>query len=151
MPSLKVISLCMAAPRPKEIDDSICAFSESGLTDKPQSIAQTMRSTLTSPLLTETSATCATKLPKDSCTAIPRNTPLAKGFPQLAFSAAKLSAAKWRGLPLSKVRRYSSGSFFAACANSSTKLSITNAEWLCPTERHHSTGTPVFVVCRLTR
>src|SRR3546814_20797024 len=51
---------------------SICAFTWSGLTATPQSTAQTTFSTLTVPSsATETSATSATKLLKDSCTAIP--------------------------------------------------------------------------------
>ena len=45
----------------------------------------------------ETSATCATTLLKDSCTAIPRARPAGSGWPHAARSAARFSAARWRG------------------------------------------------------
>ena len=47
----------------------------SGLTAMPQSMAHTTRCTRILPSSTATSATCAAKLPKDSCTATPRARP----------------------------------------------------------------------------
>ena len=35
-------------------------------------------------------------------------------------------------------------------ASSSMKVSVENAVCVEPTERHHSTGTPILVVCRST-
>ena len=39
----------------------------------------------------------------------------------------------------------------AAIASSSMRLSITNAVWVCPTDRHQRTGTADFGVCSSTR
>ena len=62
----------------------------------PQSIAQTTRCTRIAPSLssTDTSATCATKLPNDSCTATPRARPCGSGVPQPDFSAARFKHAE---------------------------------------------------------
>ena len=87
---------------------SICAWILSGLTMGPQSTAQTTRWTLTLPSLeTETSATCATKLPNDSCTARPRPCPSGSGLPQPALSAASSRTPLWRGCLPSSARRNS--------------------------------------------
>src|ERR1700736_4364289 len=60
----------------------------SGVIATPQSTAATMRSTRIAPLSTVTSATDATKVPKDSQAAIPRPLPDGMGEPHPAFSAA---------------------------------------------------------------
>ena len=62
--------------------DCICASTPSGLTTGPQSMAQTTRWTRMRPFSTETSAACATTLPKDSCTAMPAACPAGSGLPQ---------------------------------------------------------------------
>ena len=53
--------------------------------------------------------------------------------------------------PASSPSRNSSGSTPAACASSSTKLSITNALPECSTERHHITGTAVSTKAKSMR
>ena len=86
----------------------------------PQCTAQTTRSTLNLPSLsTVTSATCATTVPNDSCTATPRPRfspalPAASGLSQPALSAARLSAARWRACLASSGRRKATGSLPAA-------------------------------------
>src|SRR5205809_5337494 len=83
----------------------------SGFTTGPQSIAPTTRCTRTLPSLeTDASITCATKLPNDSCTAIPRPRPSATGFSQPAFSATNSSTRLCRGWLASNARRNSNGS-----------------------------------------
>ncbi|MCY1293747.1 hypothetical protein D9M70_430150 [compost metagenome] len=73
-------------------------------------MAQKTRSTRTCPALsTDTSATCATTLPNDSCKATPRPTfptPgfLRKGWPQPDIFRACSSTARWRS-SLSRLMR----------------------------------------------
>jgi len=66
---------------------SSCCRRIAGLTTCPQSNAQTTRCTLSLPLVTEISATCATKLPTSVPNATPRYRPAGKGLPQSALSA----------------------------------------------------------------
>src|SRR5256885_16466194 len=62
-----------ALPISYTIPLSICARITSGFTARPQSTAHMTRSTRQEPSrLTVTSATCATTVLNDSCTAIPR-------------------------------------------------------------------------------
>ena len=130
---------------------SIWARITSGLTAMPQSTAHTTRSTLGRPSLrSETSATWATKLPNDSWTAMPRARPAGSGEPQPAFAAASSSTPRCRGWSASSSRRSSKGSRPAAWASSSKKVSVENAVWLCPTERHHRVGTPTSGECSST-
>src|SRR5215469_2896564 len=70
-------------------------------------------------LLKLTSATSATKLPKDSTTAMPRVCPAGSGFPHAPFSAANSSTPRWRGAFSSSLRRNSNESLPVARANSS--------------------------------
>ena len=135
---------------------SICARTTSGFTAMPQSTAQTTRSTVNLlSLSTVTSATCATTVSNDSCTATPRPRfspalPGASGVPQPALAAASSSAARWRGCFASSRRRNATGSLPAAAASSSMNVSVENAVCVEPTERHHSTGTPTVGECRST-
>ena len=118
----------------------------------PQSTAQlTLCTRMLLSSSTETSAACAMMLPNDSCIARPRARPFGSAFPQPAFSAAVLSARKWRGLSSSSAARNSSGSRPAAQASSSTMLSMANAVCVLPTDRHHSTVTGVLGECSVTR
>ena len=80
---------------------------------------------------------------------MPRATPGGSGEPQPALSAAIANTLATRGCLPRWSRRNATGSLPAALARSSIIVSITNAVWVCPTERHHNTGTPVCVVCRL--
>src|SRR2546421_607539 len=66
----------------------LCCSMIAGFTIRPQSTAHTTRCTFSLPWATETSATCAVKLPIlwDSDTPRPRRA--ANGVPQAAFSAA---------------------------------------------------------------
>src|ERR1700681_4368337 len=89
---------------------SICARITSGLTGTPQSTAQTTRSTLIFPSRIDTSATCATNVSNDSCTAMPCATPARRGLPQPALSAASLSTPAARELLPSSARRNETGS-----------------------------------------
>ena len=47
-----------------------------------------------------------------------------------------------------QLRRMSSGSFPAASASWSMKVSVEKAVWVWPTERHHNIGTPTSAMCR---
>ena len=131
---------------------SIWARIVSGLTARPQSIAQTTRCTVIALILdARPRATCAHKLPNEACTAMPRARPAGSGVPQPAFWAASSSTPRCRGLPASSSRRYAYGSLPAACASSSMKLSTTKPVCVWPTERHQSTGTGDRGLCRSTR
>ena len=116
----------------------------------PQCTAHTTRSTVNLlSLSTVTSATCATTVPNDSCTATPRPRfspalPRRAACLQPALSAASSSAARWRGCLASMARRNSTGSLPAATASSSTNVSVENAVCVEPTERHQSTGHAVL-------
>jgi hypothetical protein len=66
--------------------------------------------------------------------------------PQSAISATFRSTPAWRGASLSNVSRPSTASFPAFSRSSSITLSTTKAVCVCPTERHHSTGTPTCVL-----
>src|SRR2546422_3442094 len=132
--------------------DSICMAMMFGLTATPQSTAQTTRSSLSEPsFFLEISATWATKVLNDSCTAMPRERPSAGGLPQPAFCAASSSAALWRGCLPRSARRSWKGSLFVARATSSRKHSVAKAVCVEPTERHHCTGTPSFGDRKSTR
>ncbi len=96
---------CSAALSPKATADSIWATTPSGFTATPQSIAQVTRCTRMRPSSTDTSATCASQLPKDSCTATPRARPAGGRVPQPDFSAARFSTPRWRGCFASSARR----------------------------------------------
>src|SRR6266481_8346695 len=72
----------------------------------------------------------------------PRPTPLGKGFPQPAFSAARSRTALARGVLSRRTRRYATGSCFAAVAISSMKLSVTNTLCDGPTLRQNAVGMP---------
>ena len=127
---------------------SIWARTTSGFTATPQSTAHTTRSTLGRPSLrSETSATWATKLPKDSWRAMPRARPAGSGVPQPAFAAASSSTARCRGWSFRSSRRSSKGSRPAAWATSSRKVSVEKAVWVFPTERHQRVGTPTSGEC----
>ena len=78
-------------------------------------------------------------------TAIPRDRPVGSGVPHPALLAARFKARRCRGALPSRSRRYSYGSFFAALASSSMKLSTTNALYELFTERQKPTGMPVSV------
>src|ERR1700758_4832330 len=85
---------------------------------------------------------------------MPRPEPLGSGFPQPDFSAASSSTPRRRagsgssskrafqlaGLT-SRLRQNSNGSFPAAAASSSMKLSTANPLKECSTDRHHARGT----------
>src|SRR6478736_9494264 len=98
----------------------------------------------------ETSATSATTLLNDSCTATPRARPAGAGVLHPDFSATSLSAAAWRESAGRLASRNSIGSFPAAVASSSITDSITKAVWVFPTERHHWIGTFWVVVWSCT-
>src|SRR5207249_7839019 len=93
----------------------------------------------------DTSAPPATYLSTDLYTAMPRARPAGGAVPQPALLAARLSAPRWRGALPSRSRRYSYGSFLAAWATSSMKLSTANALYELFTERQKPTGIPVSV------
>ena len=116
-----------------------------GLTAMPQSIAQTTRCTRIAPFsdrhlrhlrdeaaegLVHRDAACRGPSPA-ACPSRPSRPP----------GSARRDGAD---APCSSARRYSTGSLPAACASSSTRLSMTKPVWLWPTERHHSTGMPVL-------
>src|SRR3984885_7322621 len=81
------------------------------------------------------------KLANDGCTQTPRPTRAGSGWPQLDFSAARLSAARKRGWFPSIDRRKSTGSLPALRASSSIKHSIANTLLLGPTPRQNPVGT----------
>jgi hypothetical protein len=81
------------------------------------------------------------KLPNEGCTQTPRPTRAGSGWPQLDFSATRLSAASRRGFVPSIERRKSIGSLFAFRAISSMKHSIANTLLLAPTPRQKPVGT----------
>src|SRR5205823_1246945 len=121
-----VISPYSAAVRPNRIAPCSCASTVSGLTRMPQSAAHTTRCTRTPPSdPTDTSATWARNVSPNCHSAIPRDRPAAGTDPQPARCAARSSTPSSRGLPATSSRRYAYGSFPAACASSSTKLSTT--------------------------
>ena len=130
--------------------DSICIATMLGLTATPQSTAQTTRSMCTASLRRESSTTCATKVLKDSCTAMPRARSFGSGLPQPACLAASSNTPRWRGCLASRLRRKANGSLPVARAMSSRKHSVANAVCVEPTERHHCTGTPTFGECSST-
>src|SRR5437870_5256706 len=138
---------CNAADGPYPMPPCICARITSGLTATPQSTAHTTRSTLNDPSrFTVTSATCATKVLNDSCTAIPRPRrsparPFASGLLHPAFCAASSRTALCRGCLSSSERRSAYGSLPAATASSSTNTSVEYAVCVEPTDLHHCTGT----------
>ena len=120
---------------------SACAAHVSGFTTWPESMAITKRWILSSPAaFTETSATPAVKLPKPSDIAMPRKTPAGSGVPQPACFAAASRTRRFLSPGLSIARRYSSGSFPAACASSSMKHSRYTA-FCKPGARQKPTGT----------
>ena len=104
--------------------------------------------------LTVTSATCATNVLNDSCTATPRPRfrPLAgrAAFPSRPSPRRVRARRDGADGSASKRARNATGSLPAAAASSSMKVSVENAVCVEPTERHHSTGTPTFGVCRST-
>ena len=51
----------------------------------------------------------------------------------------------------SRAKRQATGSCPAARANSSAMVSIIKQVWVCPTERHHNTGTSLCTECNCTR
>ena len=85
-----------AALNPYTMPLWICCSTPAGFTTWPQSTAQTTRCTLSLPFSTETSATCAVKLPMLLTTAMPRPRPAGSGLPHPAFSAASSSTASRR-------------------------------------------------------
>src|SRR6202158_4354812 len=91
----------------------------------PVSTADVTRCKCTPPCSsTSASTTVAIKLPNDGCTLTPRPTRAVSGWPQLDFSATRLSAASRRGFFASIDRRKSTGSLLALRANSSMKHSV---------------------------
>src|SRR5947208_12927426 len=73
---------------------------------------------------------------------MPRDRPAGGADPHAACCAARSSTPTSRGLPATSSRRYAYGSFPAACASSSTKLSTTQPFCDGPTPRQGATGTP---------
>src|SRR5436309_2256321 len=131
-----VISPYSAAVRPYTIAPCSCASTVSGLTRMPQSAAHTTRCTRTMPSdPTDTSATWARNVSPNCHSAIPRDLPAGGADPQPARSAARSSTPRSRGWPATNSRRYAYGSFPAACASSSTKLSTTQPFCDGPTPR----------------
>src|SRR6266853_641240 len=63
---------------------------------------------------------------------MPRPHRAGSGFPHPAFSAARLSTPSALGSAIRALRDIK-GSFCAACASSSMKLSTTNTLWVAPT------------------
>ena len=122
----------------------------------PQSTAQTTRSTLNLlSLSTVTSATCATTVPNDSCTAMPRPrfSPALPGAAACPSRPSRRRARAPRGAADASpavARRNATGSLPAAAASSSMNVSVENAVCVEPTERHHSTGTPIVGECSST-
>src|SRR3954466_6615299 len=128
-----------------------------GFTTSPQSTTETTRCTWGAPFSIEISTTSAAYVLKQPKHAIPRYRPAANGLLQLAFSAANFSTFLIRAVlhDVSKYlisvsfesncNRYSSGSFPAAAANSSMKLSVAKPICSAYTERIHPKGTGVSV------
>jgi len=82
-------------------------------------------STRTLPSLIVTSATCATAVPKLSCSAMPCADPGGIALPQPDLSATSLSVAVARAFLSSNARRKARGSWPAARASLSIIVSIT--------------------------
>ena len=129
---------------------SIWARTMSGLIAVPQSTAHVTRSTLGRPSgRSETSAICATTLPKKRAARCH-----ARG-PRERLAKARLVGREVERGEMARVfrrsaRRRSSGSRLVACATSSRNVSVENAVCELPTERHQRTGTPTSVVWRST-
>ncbi|MCY1369221.1 hypothetical protein D9M69_562460 [compost metagenome] len=138
---------------------SICWRIRFGLTGRPQSITHTTRCTrICRSGVTDTSATCATMLPKARWMATPRarlvpSGPSASGSPHFESSATRLSTARWRASLASRPARKATGSLPAATAHSSMKLSTKKPFCECATERQmpvvtaDSTGTCATRAC----
>src|SRR5437899_12120784 len=91
----------------------------------------------------ETSTAQATAVSNDSWHEMPAACPFGNLFRQGAVFLY-IGASAPRNFFASGFRslvRYAIGSNLARVANSSTSVSMTNALCVCPTERHHNTGT----------